>query len=120
MNDGEKLNINIETLGSKNGIGDTFIIDTNHISYRTDLDEIVETINKIMNKNQLGYKFSVEKIKPSKYSPQVQYKLNTLYPMNTNEQMDITKLEQIINTTKVVNKKIKDVDDWDKLIYQTL
>ena len=114
MNDGEELVINIETLGSTSGISDTFMINTAHISHRSDLGEIVETIIKIMNKNQLGYKFSVEKISPSKYSKQIQYKLNTQKPIN------IKQLEQIFNTTKVVNKKVKDIDDWDKLIYQTL
>ena len=114
MNDGEELKINIEAYGSKKPTSKEFMIDTNHISYREDLNEIIEYIIKILNKNQLGFIFNAESQKTSKYSTQV------FYLMNVNKVIHITELEQIINSTKVINKKVKDIDDWDKLIYQTL
>jgi hypothetical protein len=114
LKDNEELNMNIEVYGSGKESGDNFIIHTDHLSYREDLDNIISSILRIMNKNKLGYKFKYEKSTPSRYLSQIYYNIKV------NKEISISEFEQIVKTTKIRNKKIKGGDDLDKLIYQTL
>ena len=74
---------------------------------------IVNDTIYILNKNKLGYKFSINKFGKER-SP-----LNEYVIIDINKEMSMLDLERLSQTTKIVNSKVKDIGDFDKMIYQT-
>jgi len=74
---------------------------------------ILKDITYIFNKNQLGYEFTLDEIKTER-PPLGEYTL-----LNINKELSIEDFERLAQTTKIMNAKIKDIGDFDKLIYKT-
>jgi hypothetical protein len=74
---------------------------------------IMNDIIYILNKNQLGYKFQLKEIEKEQGI--------TFYHaiVSVDKETSISDLERIATTTKIVNPKVKDTGDFDKMIYQT-
>lgn len=67
----------------------------------------------ILNKNQLDYVFTLEEVT-------IEKGLTTYHAIvNVNKEMTISDLERVTTTTKIINPKVKDTGDFDKMIYQT-
>lgn len=75
--------------------------------------DIMNNILHILNKNKLEYKFTFEKIQKDKYSS------NFFSIMKSNKKCNIQDLEKVFQTTKIANNKVKNFNDYDKLIYLT-
>ena len=74
---------------------------------------IINDIVYILNKNQLGYKFVLSEIVDEKSIPHYDAIITV------DKEMSISDLERIATTTKIINPKVKDTGDFDKMIYQT-
>lgn len=76
-------------------------------------ESIMHDVLYILNKNKFGYKFKLEEI-------DVEKGLTTYHAIvNVDRETTISDLERITTTTKIVNPKVKDTGDFDKMIYQT-
>ena len=74
---------------------------------------IMNDIVYILNKNQLGYKFQLDEIERERG-------ITFLHAtVSSDRETTISDLERIATTTKIVNPKVKDTGDFDKMIYQT-
>lgn len=74
---------------------------------------IIKDILHILNKNLLGYTFTLNKIAVDR-EPLGEYAI-----IETDKTLSMDDLERISQTTKITNSKIKDVGDFDKMIFQT-
>jgi len=74
---------------------------------------IMNDIVYILNKNQLGYKFKLDTI--DKERGLTHYHAI----VSVDKETSIKDLERIATTTKIINPKVKDTGDFDKMIYQT-
>lgn len=76
-------------------------------------EAIISDIIYILNKNQLGFEFTLSDITKERGASSYHAIIST------GEEMNISDLERIVTTTKIVNPKVKDTGDYDKMIYQT-
>jgi len=109
------MQMEIQTYGSKTD--NEFILRIpSKLSPLPEKDGIFKTIIKdilfILNKNKLGLNFSLVKVDKER-------QLDLYAIVKSNENISIEDLERISQTTKIVNSKIIDTDDFDKLIYKT-
>jgi hypothetical protein len=68
--------------------------------------DIVDNILYILNKNQLNISFKINEIE------------DNYITIKSNVEIDISDVERIAQTTKIINSKIKDIGNYDELIYQ--
>lgn len=111
--DDKEISLLIEIYGSKED--SQFILKVYNSSFKVDEDQFKIAIDKvlfIMNKNLLDHDFSIHKIVYPDH-------MNAYAIIDSNKIIDITNLEQIIASTKIINKKIKKTDDLDDMIRLT-
>lgn len=82
--------------------------DVDEDSFRYSIEKLVY----ILNKNQLKDYFKISSIFFDKH-------LEPYAILKSDNIMSIERLEQLMMSTKIINPKIKDTKDLDKLIYQT-
>jgi len=76
-------------------------------------EAMMQDVVYILNKNQLKYKFTLDEI-------DIERGLTTYHAIvSVDKPTSISNLERIATTTKIVNPKVKDTGDFDKMIYQT-
>lgn len=85
------------------------VMEEGHLIFEGMMHDVIY----ILNKNQLGYVFTLEEV-------DIEKGLTTYHAIvNVNKECSISDLERISTTTKIVNPKVKDTGDFDKMIYQT-
>lgn len=74
---------------------------------------VMHDVLYILNRNQLNYKFTLEEV-------DIERGLTTYHAIvSVDRETTISDLERIATTTKIVNPKVKDTGDFDKMIFQT-
>jgi len=76
-------------------------------------ESIIQDVLYILNKNKLGYKFKLVEVGLER-GLSIHHAI-----ISVNKDTTIFDLERITTTTKIVNPKIKDIGDFDNLIYRT-
>lgn len=80
--------------------------------------QIMNDVLYILNKNQLDYKFILEYVGKERGMTYEYALIKCIHPKEDSN-CTIEDLERVSLTTKIMTKKIKDVGNLDKLIYQT-
>ncbi|CAG7580404.1 MAG: hypothetical protein SLAVMIC_00398 [uncultured marine phage] len=85
-----------------------------HLPERMSIFEtVIKDVLHILNKNQLGFRFTINKIDKER-GPLGEYAI-----IDLDQKMKMEDLERIAQMTKIVNSKVKDIGDFDKVIYKT-
>jgi|AntRauTorckE6833_2_1112554.scaffolds.fasta_scaffold00413_9 hypothetical protein len=95
--------------------GNIFIIRNPNINIDDELNifkNIINDIIYILNKNRLDYKFNLIEVKK-------ETQLDIYALIECDMDINIGELEKISQTTKIVNAKVTDKEDLDKLVYKT-
>lgn len=92
-----------------------FKITAMHASFEIDEDDfnnIVRDLIYVLNKNMLGYSFSITKISFDQFLEKSAY-------FTCNKVCTMSDMEALVQSTKIANKKIKTTGDLDHIIFQT-
>lgn len=106
-----KVYVDIETYGEPKD--KEFILHLNDNIGKEEFSEIVSSFMYVLNKNKLGYEFNIDT-----YDKESSGRTYVIF--KSNKQCKIEDIERVIQTTKITNSKIKDIGDFDKLVYQTI